>query len=171
MLAGIQRELVRFDQIVRWARPEQMHLTLKFLGDVGGGQVEQVRAVVGQALAGLESFELRAERCGCFPPRGKARVVWCGVADSSGVLLSCARRLDEELATVGFAREERAYSPHLTLGRVREDSSNGKLRSAVEQVGVVSVVQGVEKVVLMSSELRPKGARHTVVDEWGLGKR
>jgi 2'-5' RNA ligase len=169
VLARAQGSLAEFGRMVRWARYEQMHLTLKFLGEVADDRVEQVCSSIESAALGSSPFQLGTRRAGCFPPGGKARVVWVGLAEESGELMDCQRRIEEALEQVGFPRERRPFSPHLTLGRVKDDKSGGRLRDAVAALAIPEVRQTVDSVVLVKSDLLPQGARYTQVGGWPLG--
>lgn len=170
MLQKAQRGLSEFDGCVRWAREEQMHLTLKFLGDVGDAEVSKVTAALSAATARCAGFTLKTLAAGCFPPRGRTRVLWVGVADEGGALAMCQRAIEDALAAEGFPRENRAFSPHLTLGRVTDDRTGGALRERTCRLRVPELKQPVTEVLLMQSELCPQGARYTKLGEFALAQ-
>ena len=170
-LGRVQRSLAQFDQAVRWVKPEQIHLTLKFLGDTADNRVPELHTAIEQAVTDIEPFDFTTAGTGCFPPRGQVRVVWIGLEEASGVLLTCQQRIDEALADVGVEPEDRPFTPHLTLGRVKFDKTSGRLREAVTVMKVPSVGQSVESVTLMMSELTPKGAIHTPLATHPLGAK
>ncbi len=162
-LRSIQGRLREFAGDVRWTRAEQMHLTLKFLGDTPDEQVEAVCGAAGEVAAQLAPFELSLSLCGCFPPRGAVRIVQCGVADASGSLQQAGELCEDAFDSLGFARERRPFKPHLTIGRVREDRTHGRLRTAVEQIEAKPVAQMVDAIAVVRSDLHPSGARYTNV--------
>ncbi len=167
-LGRLQRSLAAFDRTVRWVRPEQMHLTLKFLGEVPDGQVPDITDAVALAAEQSQGFILRTDGAGCFPPgRSKVRVVWVGL-EADPALLACQANVEAALAEAGFPPEARAFSPHLTLGRVKNDATAGKLRAAVEAIPIPVMEQEVDSIVLMQSELRREGARYLPVGSWPL---
>ena len=94
-----------------WSREDNLHLTLKFLGDVPVASVEQLSAAASLATSKVEPFEIVVEGCGAFPPRGQPRVLWIGIDDPSGKLSELNRALEDECANAGFAREPRAFHP------------------------------------------------------------
>ncbi len=104
---------------VRWARPENVHLTLKFLGDVREEVLGDLHAALEEVCAGHAPFDVELAGLGAFPSAQRARVLWAGVGTGFEELRSLAADLDEALSPLGFEREERPYTPHLTLGRVR----------------------------------------------------
>lgn len=168
-LADVQDALKPHSKGVRWVMPELMHLTIKFLGEVDDHRVPAVCDAVTQAARVSSPLEFEVAGCGCFPPRGPVRVVWAGVSGDLSPLLACAEAVEEQLSASGFDRERRAYSPHLTLGRVRDDRSRGQLREAVERVQLPAMFQDVEELVLMSSELSSRGPSYTPAHTVRLG--
>lgn len=154
---------------VRWTRPEQIHLTVKFLGDVADARVPDVTAAVGRAAAAGSGFSMDVAGMGCFPPAGAVRIVWAGLEEPSGALAQCVEGFEAAFEEIGFARERRAFSPHLTVGRVREDRSGGQIRAAVSAFKLESVPQEVSAVTLMSSVLAPQGPTYTPVMTARLG--
>ncbi len=154
---------------VRWVRPEQLHLTVKFLGEVNDRDVAGVCAAISKAAAVSGGFSMRVRDCGCFPERGAVRIVWAGVQEASGFLKTCVDATEGALAEVGFAREVRPFSPHITIGRVREDRSRGAIRFAVQSHQYAEVEQEVASLTLMASELSPKGPTYSVVSRARLG--
>ncbi len=169
-LQRVQEGLRRSCEGVRWVRMDQAHLTIKFLGEVPDGSPSEVSEAVSRGAAAAEPFDMEFAGCGCFPPRGAVRVIWAGAGEQSGALLRYVEATEAELEAVGFERERRGFSAHITLGRVREDRSGGSLREAVDAAELRAVDQTVTSVVLMSSVLSPKGPTYSVVSRALLGK-
>jgi 2'-5' RNA ligase len=150
---------------VRWTRPEAIHLTLQFLGDVAPAKVEAIADALRQVCAGQAPFEFDLKGLGVFPNPGRPRVVWVGVAEPSGALVALQQQVTQALAPLGFEPEKRAYSPHLTIGRAAKDANRRDLaqvgdliaRSAVGTLGRMSV----DHINLMKSDLQPGGAVYT----------
>jgi len=157
-LAGA-RTLLPSLRCVRWVAETQLHFTLKFLGDLEEDRVRVAReAAAASARAGPGAFRLALEGLGVFPPRGSARVVWAGCGAGAEPLASLATAVEEAFAAAGFSREERPFSPHLTLARVKDPASGRRLSQAVPSVprhpfGTVSV----DSLVLFRSDLSPSG--------------
>ncbi|MBI1885218.1 MAG: RNA 2',3'-cyclic phosphodiesterase, partial [Chloroflexi bacterium] len=99
----------------RWVRPEGVHLTLKFLGETPVERVPEVERAVSEAVAGTSAFEMALAEPGAFSDRRGPRVLWVGLSGDVSRLAEVQRRLEERLAATGFPREERPFSPHLTL--------------------------------------------------------
>lgn len=153
---------------VRWTPPDDMHVTVKFLGEVEDGRINGVMAALELAAGQCSGFDLRVAGAGCFPPRGAVRIVWAGVEDPAGAAARCADAVESALEAVGFAREARRFSPHITVGRVGQDRSLGRLRRAVESVTVSPEALEVEALHLMASVRSPRGARYETVATWRL---
>ena len=168
-LTNVQRSLSAWSKAVRWTPAAQLHLTAKFLGEVAEESVSAIREAVVKVADSAQEFDLTLTGTGCFPPGGAVRIVWVGAADVPVRLSKLVEGLENEFEPMGFSRESRPFSPHLTIGRVQEDSSGGRLRSAVVEAKVRSVTQRVAALTLMSSVLSPKGPSYSVVARAALG--
>ncbi len=155
---------------VRWIPAHQLHVTLKFLGEVADRDAGDVAGAVERAAANAGSFKLAIEGSGCFPPLGRVRIVWAGLKEETGRLLRIIEAMEGELELIGFARERRPFSPHITIGRVKEDVSNGTIRTAVDKFACRPAEQEVTAVTLMSSVLSPNGPTYTAVSRTNLGQ-
>lgn len=155
---------------VRWEAVEKLHLTIKFLGEVKVTRLDDLTQAVSNTASRINNFELRIEGTGIFPPRGAARVLWLGVKDPSGELSRMRKLLEDECAAAGFAREERAFHPHLTLARLNQLPA-AKARHAAE-LHLASSFEAsaltIEHLALVKSELRPSGSLHTVLSRHQL---
>jgi len=169
-LQNVQSRLGASCQGVRWIPAEQLHVTLKFLGDVRDGDVPAVAEAMAGAVAGVTPFEVEVAGCGCFPPRGPARIVWAGLREDTGTLPRMAADVDAAMEHLGFERERRPFSGHITIGRVREDRPQSGIREATQASAYDPVSQTVGAVTLMSSVLSPKGPTYTAVRTVTLGQ-
>lgn len=158
-VARLRREFP--DARARWARPEGLHVTLKFIGEIEAARVEVLSRAAAAAVEGFEPFELAIEEAGTFPPRGAARVLWLGVKDASGGLARLQRRLEEECEAAGFPREPRDFAPHLTLARLRAPKDAHALAGAYRRLTFGPHRFKVSELVVIRSELGPGGSRHT----------
>ena len=146
---------------IQWIKPESIHLTLKFLGDIPEERVAEIRAALTGAADRHVRFPVQAEGLGAFPDGRAPRVLWAGLMDHGGELTRLAADVEAALVAIGFAPESKPFNPHLTLARVKEQSRD--VGRALSQGGVLEqeVRLGpltVEAVSLMKSELRPSGA-------------
>ena len=150
---------------VRWVKPEGIHLTLKFLGDVPANRIEEIERALTQACAGFPAFSFSVGGLGCFPNPRRPRVVWVGVQEESGTLARLQKAIEDGLEKLGFAPEGRKFHAHLTLGRTQQRASSGDVRrlgQLVEEMDIGQLGQMEARAVsLIKSDLRPTGAVYT----------
>ena len=151
-----------------WSREDNLHLTLKFLGDIPVASVEQLSAAATVAASKVAPFEIVVEGCGAFPPRGQPRVLWIGIDDPSGKLSELNRALEDECANAGFAPEPRAFHPHLTIARIRQPHGSRQLAAMHKEVGFNREAISVSELAVIRSELLSEGSRHTVISRHSL---
>ena len=160
----VQRELKSFcaEDSVRWASPEQIHLTLNFLGSVDSDSLGDLNAAIKLACGETKPFELKAKSAGCFPDARRPRVVWIGLTGGLEILASLQRRL--ELATKSWREPEaREFHPHLTVGRVKNlrPCELQKIVGALEShAQTVFGSWQVRQIELMQSKLSPRRASY-----------
>ncbi|HKQ51183.1 MAG TPA: RNA 2',3'-cyclic phosphodiesterase [Pyrinomonadaceae bacterium] len=160
----------RFSEVrASWPRAENLHLTLKFLGEIEESRVALLRAAAARAAEKSTAFELTIEGAGAFPPRGAPRVLWLGVKDTSGGLAQLHSRLEDECAGSGFKREERPFHPHLTLARLRAPQGTRALAQFHQETGFDAAQFPVTELIVMLSELGPRGSRYTPLSRHALG--
>lgn len=168
-LAAVARDLSRCGPGVKWVEEWNYHLTLKFLGEVPEDQVPALDEALGGAAAGAGPFILSIGRLGAFPGRGNPRVIWAGVTGGVAECLHLQKRVEEAVARLGFAREERSFSPHLTLGRIKQalpPGLAGRIRAGQEQAFGDSAVNDI---TLMESRLTPGGPLYSARGRYRLG--
>ena len=151
-----------------WSRPENVHLTLKFFGDVPTQKFPRISEAAERVVKGFESFRIAIGGTGVFPKPSRAQVLWIGVDDSSGRLSALQERLEEEFASEGFAREDRAYRPHLTIARIRKPDGARRLADTHLQMGFKQIEIAVKELVVFRSELSSKGSRYTAISRHEL---
>lgn len=159
---------------VSWVQPDGIHLTLRFLGEIQESQVEELGRVIMHAAVGVHPFTLKVAGIGAFPSIQRAKVVWLGVYDESGcnALHQLQAAIEQGVVNLGFAPEDRDFSPHLTLARIRERQAALQLTStlASERDRLVGSMRA-ESVTLMRSQLRPDAAVYTPLVEVPLSVR
>ena len=145
---------------VRWVKGDNMHLTLRFLGDTDEALVADLDAGLDRIAAGAVPFELRLDGAGCFPNPRRPRVIWAGLDDPEDRLLPLQKQVEQLARACGWEKEKRAFKPHLTLGRVRERTSlpEGDWLATPGQLAF-----RVEKVQLIESQLKPTGAEYAAL--------
>jgi 2'-5' RNA ligase len=152
---------------IRWVPTDNLHLTLKFLGDVDNTEVPEVCQVVHRVCADCEPFELTVAGLGGFPSLDRARVIYTGISDPTGSLTHIATELDRQFAKLGFKPEARDYTPHLTLGRVKkgsrrvgEEVAERLQREQHVQIGTMII----DAVQVIASFLDKQGPTYQVMD-------
>jgi len=167
----VQRELRRTEADVKWVRPDAIHLTLKFLGSIRQEDVERISQAVRPVIGLWQPFEVCIRGMGCFPNLRNPRVVWVGVDRGKESLASLKEQVEKRMIELSFPPEDRPFSPHLTLGRVRSLRGKGDLSQAVEsRKGVEVGIFQAREVILFRSELKPSGAVYTKLKEFPMGK-
>ncbi len=169
----MQRLAVQAPAGVRWVNPAGMHLTLKFLGDVEPKQLDGIIEAMAQPAVGVSPFSLHLSGLGMFPNERRPKVLWAGVRGSLDSLEQLQAQIDETVSRLGFPRENRPFSPHLTLGRVREPVSSGLVRRISAAMTSTSLGPTepwlADSVHLMRSILAPGGASYSVLASVQLG--
>ncbi len=156
---------------VRWVHPEQIHLTLKFLGEAPEGDVAAIAAAIGEVAAKASPFAFGVRSAGCFPPHGSAKVFWVGVDEPTGALARLAAGIDGACAGLGYAPEQRAYTPHLTVARVKDFRAGHGVRDACRaEAGFDAGTQAVREVVLFQSILGGDRPKYVPMARVPLGK-
>jgi 2'-5' RNA ligase len=162
-LASIQQRLRESETQVNWVRPQNIHLTLKFLGLVPAEGLQDVVEAVQRAAVPGPSIPLELNVLGCFPNRRAPRVVWAGLKRFPEELRVLQQRVEEELVAIGFPAESRPFSPHFTLGRVRTERNIRKLVAAMQAERLEPLRFEVAEVVVMASRLHPSGGLYTPI--------
>ena len=149
------------DVAASWNREDNLHLTLKFLGNVPVTKIEELSRAVAAATSQVEPFPLTVNGCGTFPQRGKPNVLWIGVDDPSSTLLRLHQHLEDNCAGVGLPRDARPFHPHLTIARLRKAQGARELADSHRNLPFNPQAFTVSEIVVFKSELLPKGAKHS----------
>jgi 2'-5' RNA ligase len=164
-MAEVQGRLRNAGVDAGWTRSEGIHLTLKFLGEVPESKVPDIMAALTGVVMSTKGFRLDVAGVGAFPNPRNPRVVWIGVSGETDVLKKLQAAVEEAITRLGFKQEDRAFTPHLTLGRIKFIHSRDPWLKALEEVkGIKLSAFDVHAVSLMKSELKPSGAIYTEID-------
>jgi 2'-5' RNA ligase len=164
-LADLQMELRECNADIRWVKPDNIHLTLRFLGDVGEHRLDGIVSALAKVSGRYEQFSLQVKGLGLFPNMRSPRVLWSDVIDE-GSLAQLQDETEAAMAAIGFIPEKRRFSPHLTLGRFRSAGGKDCINKGIdahrnEGLGYMDVTS----VVLMKSDLTPRGAKYSKISE------
>ena len=163
--------LKKYNADIRWITPENLHLTLKFLGSTPEVLLPKIRDSLINVVLSHEPFYIKIYTTGVFPSRRRPRVIWIGVEDS-GILKKLKKDVEDSMVLLGYQKEDKEFTPHLTVGRVRSQKRIADLVKELDNFrekdfGSVNV----ESIKLMKSELKPKGAEHSCLHEIPFGRK
>lgn len=168
-LKMIQGQLEKTGADLKTVKPENIHLTLKFLGDVSESKLDEVKKLL-EDISKPDPFEMEINGLGIFPRPSFIRVIWAGVSNGSEEAKLLRRELDKRLRSLGFSEEDKDFTPHLTIARVKSGKAKEKLASIVKQESDTSFGKiNVDKIKLKKSELTPEGPIYTDLQKVELG--
>lgn len=175
-LGELSRELGKAKYpFVKWVDTGNIHLTLKFLGNIPPARVDGITEAVKQAAKGKSPFQLEISKLGAFPTVNQPRVIWVGVGGETDRLVELQRSVDSRLAPLGFAPEKQSFVPHLTIARVRESASPddkkalGRLLASTKFDSQGRI--GVDSIKLMRSQLTPEGPIYSLLSRVALADK
>jgi len=170
-LSGIEEELKKSKADVRWVKPDNIHLTLKFFGNIEEKKTEKIIEIMENICNQYAPFTIEIKGMGTFPNIKSPRVLWVGI-EGNDTLKTLQKEIENKMESIGFEREDRAFTAHLTLGR---------FRSSIEKEGLLKAVKlhekdtfvgsiNVQSLSLIRSDLHPEGARYSKIIDIPLGK-
>jgi 2'-5' RNA ligase len=168
-LSQIQSQLKETEADVKWVKNDNIHLTLKFLGDV---KEEKIK-IISKELRGVANkstgFESGIGNLGTFPTLSNPRVIWIGISKNEDKIVKLQQRIEEILTPLGFERETRPFHAHLTLGRVRSKKNINRLTEKLKSLSSPEFKPFmIDKITLFQSTLKPTGAEYSALDEFKL---
>jgi len=171
-LARAQEELKKTGADVKWVQPQNIHLTLKFLGERDDKKIAQAQAALQEAADNNKTFKASISETGAFPDLNHPRVIWAGVGKGDQEIKQIAAQLEEKIARIGIPKEERPFSSHITIGRVKSGLNKEKLAEGLKRAGEILTKEKLEfevrQVTLYKSTLTPKGHVYEAVKEASL---
>jgi RNA 2',3'-cyclic 3'-phosphodiesterase len=170
-LVKAQHSLGEIDAHVRWVEPENLHLTVKFLGYVRDEELPKICDVAEAVVGMIEPFDFSIEGLTSAPPTGQMRMVWARIDEPTGRLQKMYEMLEDAFDSMGFKRENRLFHPHMTLGRVKSGRNVNQLRAAVADFADADFgIVGVDELVVFASELTGEGPIYSPLRRAPLGK-
>jgi RNA 2',3'-cyclic 3'-phosphodiesterase len=160
-LAACQEELRQTGAHASWPPPGNLHLTLKFLGEVEATRLPALKQICAEAARQATRFTLITHGLGFFPNANRPRVVWVGLQADTQQLPALQQQLEARLSEVGFPADDKAFHPHLTLGRIKTPAHIRALVECVQAYAFPPLSFTVTELVLMQSQLQPSGALYT----------
>jgi len=160
-LIEFENEIKKTGADLKLVEPENIHITLKFLGDAEETLINELEEIINNAVKETKSFNIKLKGTGVFPNNNYIKVVWLGIQNSEPVA-EIAKKIDEQTSKIGFEKEKRVFSPHLTIARVKTAKNKEKLLQFLEKYQDVEFADiKVEAIKLKKSELTPKGPIYT----------
>ncbi len=161
-IGKIQEDLKSYKFKIKWIRPESIHLTLKFLGNIDPATVEQIERVLGGTVKSYAPFSIQARGLGVFPGLKRPRVLWIGITGQIDRLIGLQQNLDKDLRAIGFPGDKRPFKGHLTLGRVKGGIDANRIHSVLTKYNEFEAEPfTVGPLILYKSDLHPTGAVYT----------
>jgi RNA 2',3'-cyclic 3'-phosphodiesterase len=154
----LQNDLRSAGADVAWTNPDNVHLTLKFLGEIDKKLVSEVEQICLETISSISPFKLSIDRIGLFPNERHPRVLWIGLGGEVETLEKLQEQLDERLAGIGFEIEEKDFQPHLTVGRIRSNKNLRDMLKRSDGYSLPTLSFMVQEIVLMKSDLLSSGA-------------
>jgi len=163
-LIALQQEFRRFPLEATWVREAGFHITLKFFGEVEPTQIPSIVSCMIETTHHYSRFALTLSGVGVSPHESRPRVLWVGIQDETGVLAQLQHALEERLAQIGYGAEDRPFTPHLTLARLKHVPRRGEFITCVSAHRQVSLGHlHVDHLELLESQLHPAGARYSTI--------
>ena len=161
--------LKQFAPKIKWIKAKSLHITLKFLSEIPQNLLQQVQNELSTVSNIVNPFEMSIRGAGFFPNQNKPRIVWLGLQnDNNNSIFKLHEWIDIKLEPLGFEREKRRFSPHLTMGRIKFQDNYHDLSEYINQNEFHSSAFNVSQIVLMKSVLRPAGAEYSQIKTYLL---
>jgi 2'-5' RNA ligase len=153
-----------------WTRVENIHLTVKFFGNVQQDRIALIENAASRAVKNFSEFKIFIGGTGAFPKPNHPRVLWIGVTDESKALTDLHDRFENECANEGFEKEGRAFRPHLTIARIKKPEGSRRAAEVNQQLGFAPLPLSVSELVVFRSELSNKGSKYTALSRHKLNR-
>ena len=161
----IQDKLKKTKADVRWVKSANIHLTLKFLGNITPEQISGLKEGLEKAARKFQPFSIFIEKMGGFPSIDSPRVIWVGISRGKEILNKMNKAIEDDLAKIGFPREERAFHPHLTLGRCCSSKHRSQLAKQIKTESVFLGALAVDKISIYKSLLTSEGPVYSLLSD------
>ena len=164
-LIEFEKEIKETGANVKLVEPENVHITLKFLGDTEEEQIDEIEKIIKDAVKETNSFHIQLKGAGVFPNQNYIKVIWIGIEHGEEIAI-ISHKIDEQLSRVGFEKEKRGFSPHLTIARVKSAKNKEKLLQIIEKYKDVEFGDiKVDSIKLKKSDLTQKGPIYITLRE------
>jgi 2'-5' RNA ligase len=168
ILSRIQDELKRSGADVKWVEPHNIHLTLKFIGEIEEGKIEEIKQIIQEAAKNQPQYKITLSSLGVFPDLKRPRIIWVGIKDQNNETKLIAEELEEKLEELNIPKEEREFLGHITIGRVKSGLNKDKLAEKLDPLKIdLAKDTGfiADKITLFKSTLGPDGPAYEALKE------
>ena len=166
----IQNQLEESIEGIRWVKHENIHLSVKFLGNVEENRINNIAAAVKNAVEDISVMNLKTGHLGIFPNEKRPRILWLGIEGDVREFIRMSKNCESELAKLGYEKDARENKPHITVGRIRSSKKQKGLVNIIKDIPIESIEFRVNALNLMRSELNPNGAVYTNLKSVKLDK-
>ncbi|ENO12129.1 2''-5'' RNA ligase [Thermoplasmatales archaeon SCGC AB-539-C06] len=162
-LLEFEKEIKETGANVKLVEPENTHITLKFLGDTNESLMGEIDKIMKDAVKGIDPFNIQLKGAGVFPNQNYIKVIWIGIKQGEPIGI-IVRKIDEQFSKIGFKKEKRGFSPHLTIARVKSAERRNEILYVIEKYRDVQFVDiRIDSIKLKKSDLTPKGPIYTTL--------
>lgn len=166
LLAKIQGYLKQLECDIKWVKPQNLHITIKFLGDVALQQLDAIKEGLQTTMTEIQPFAFTLTELGTFPDAKRPRVVWVGIDDQNLQAKKIAELTENTLAQLGFKKEDKKFSPHITIGRIKSNKNLHQLSMEIKRYPLpTDIVQSITHISVYKSTLTPSGPIYEVLDK------
>ncbi len=170
-LKKIEDHLKKLDLDVKWVNPHNVHLTLKFLGEIPPPKLTSVQEIFPSLFKNFSSFEIEMDRLGVFPKIVHPKIIWVGVSKNAQHIVDLANRIEEQLGYLAIEKENKQFSPHLTIGRLKSSKNQYRLIEEIRNFSISPPLkQRFQSVSLFKSTLTPQGPVYEILQKYEFEK-
>ena len=171
-LSRYQNKLKRTGIDVKWVEDKNIHLTLKFIGEINENQLHSIIQALREISRIHAGFEITLSSIGAFPGIQSPRVIWAGISKGDAEIKNLAREIEKRISALGFQKETREFSSHITLGRTRSSSGKEEFKKIIPDINnafsAESIGCVIKEIILFKSTLTPRGPIYEAVEKFGL---
>ncbi len=170
-LGQIQSHLRETGADIKWVKPSNIHLTLKFLGEIPEDQVKNAQKILNDIVPSHPSYSLKLKQLGAFPKIDRPKIIWIGIEQGMDETMQLAKDIEESFFKEGFPKDDKPFSPHITLGRQRSSTNSYKLTSELKNYKIKEIQpHAIDSIILLESTLTPQGPIYTPLEKIFLKK-
>lgn len=168
-ISEFQDELKRNQASIKWIKTDNIHITLKFLGNIDENRITDIAQAIDKVTEQIRPFSIEVAGAGVFPNYKKPRVIWVGAKSEEDVLKIVAKKIEQEMHNLGFEKEKRSFQAHLTMGRVKGwQGIDAVIKKLEEKHNFSGGIFVAKEIVLMRSDLKPTGAVYTPLKKFSI---